>query len=78
MNNIKRKLTSRKFWAAVAAWITSLLTAFNVPEGEIARVVLIVSGLGALIAYIFAEAIIDTSSKKNNKEDSEPGGDEIS
>lgn len=55
----KSKLSSRKLWVAVGAWITSLLTAFNVSESVIARVAIIVSGIGALAVYMLAEAYID-------------------
>jgi hypothetical protein len=64
MDKIIKKLTSRKFWAALAAWLTSLLTAFNVADTTISRIILIVSGIGALCVYIFAEGLVD----KNNKE----------
>ena len=36
--NWKQKLSSRKFWVAVAGWVTSLLTAFNVTDNIIAQV----------------------------------------
>jgi uncharacterized membrane protein len=57
----KRKLSSRKFWVAIAAWITSLLTAFNVGENVIAQVGVIVAGIGALAVYMLAEAKSDAA-----------------
>lgn len=57
--DILRKLSSRKFWAAVAAWVTSLLTAFNVAETYTAQIILIVSGIGSLCVYMLAECIVD-------------------
>ena len=57
--SIKQKLSSRKFWCAVGAWLTSLLTAFNVTEHVIARTAIIVSGIGALAVYMLAEAYVD-------------------
>jgi hypothetical protein len=64
----KQKLGSRKFWAAVTAWISSLLTAFGVTENIVARVTLIVAGIGALVAYMLAEAIADKARAKANTE----------
>ena len=55
----KRKLSSRKFWTAVAAWMTSLLTAFNVMENHIAQTAIIVSGIGSLCVYMLAESMVD-------------------
>ena len=60
------KLASRKFWAAVAAWATSILAAFHVSDSMTAQIVLIVSGIGSLCVYMFAEAIVDATANKNN------------
>ena len=57
--NWKRKLSSRKFWAAAGAWITSLLTAFNITENIIAQAGIIIAGIGALAVYMLAEGMAD-------------------
>ena len=57
----KRKLSSRKFWTAIVAWLTSILTAFSVSDNTIAKVVVIVSGIGVLAVYMLAEAKADSS-----------------
>jgi hypothetical protein len=59
--NWKQKLSSRKFWAAVAAWVTSLLTAFGLTDSLIAEVSLVIAGIGSLAVYMLAEAITDKS-----------------
>ena len=58
--NWKQKLTSRKFWALIAALVTSVLTGLAT-ESQIAHVVSIVSGIGACVAYMFAEAKVDAA-----------------
>jgi hypothetical protein len=55
----KAKLSSRKFWAAVAGWVTSLLTAFNVTENVIAQAGIIIAGIGSLAVYMLAEGMTD-------------------
>jgi hypothetical protein len=55
----KQKLSSRKLWCAVAAWVTSLLTAFNVSENIIAQTGIIIAGIGSLCVYILAESHVD-------------------
>ncbi len=55
----KTKLSSRKFWAAVAAFATALLTAFNVTDNVIAQVSIIVGGIGSLCVYMLSEAMVD-------------------
>ena len=62
--NWKNKLSSRKLWAAIAAWITSILTAFNASESVVARTAIIISGIGALIVYMLAEAHVDAKNAK--------------
>lgn len=55
----KRKLSSRKFWAMLAALILSVLTAFGVPELKGEQVVVIVTGIGAIAVYMLAEGAVD-------------------
>lgn len=64
---IIRKLTSRKFWVAVVAFITALLTAFHVPDGSISQVTAVVMAFGSLVIYMLAESATDVASL-NNKE----------
>lgn len=59
--NIIRKLTSRKFWVAVAAFISGLIVAFD-GNAETAETVsgLILQG-AAVLGYIIAEGINDAA-----------------
>jgi hypothetical protein len=61
----KRKLSSRKFWAMVAALILSVLTAFGIPQLTAEQVVVIVSGIGGLVVYMLAESKVDAASAEN-------------
>lgn len=67
--NWRQKLSSRKFWAALAGWITSLLTAFNVTDNVVAQVSIIIAGIGALAVYMLAEGITDLARVKKDQED---------
>ena len=55
----KKKLTSRKFWMAVVAFITPLLLAFGVAEDSVTQVVAIVMAGADVLAYILAEGLVD-------------------
>lgn len=66
--DILRKLTSRKFWAALVAFVTALLVAFNVPDASISQVSAIIMAFGSLVAYIFAEGWVDSSRALNEQE----------
>ena len=57
--SLVRKLTSRKFWLAVAAFVTELIVAFR-GDAELAETVAGVIMAGAtVIAYIVGEGMID-------------------
>lgn len=65
MNNInwKRKLTSRKFWAAVVGFITAILIAFKIDNLTVEQVTAVISALGVLVAYILGEGLADSGGK---------------
>lgn len=60
--DLKRKLTSRKFWLAVIGFITPLLTAFNVSDSDITQITAIIMAGATLMAYILAEGFTDAMS----------------
>ncbi len=67
--NWKRKLTSRKFWAAIIGFITTLLVAFNVPTLKVEQVIAIISSASVLVAYIIGEGLVDSTRDKESKKD---------
>lgn len=61
--NWKQKLTSRKFWSAVAGFIVPLLLAFGVSDSNITQVTALIMSGGSLIAYILGEGLVDAGRK---------------
>lgn len=59
----KKKLTSRKFWLAIVAFITPLLLAFGVAENEVTQIVAIIMAGADVVAYIIAEGLVDAGQK---------------
>jgi hypothetical protein len=57
--DLKRKLTSRKFWLALVGFITPILVMYKVPQETIAQVTSIIMAGATLIAYILAEGFTD-------------------
>ena len=55
----KKKLTSRKFWMAVVAFITPLLLAFGIAENDVTQIVAIIMAGADVVAYIIAEGMVD-------------------
>lgn len=63
-DDIKRKLTSRKFWAAVADFVGMLLVARGCQESEVTQIVAIIMAGGGVIAYIVGEGLADAAGAK--------------
>lgn len=60
----KRKLTSRKFWAAVVGFVTPTLMAFGVADNTVTQVAGIIMAGATLIAYIIGEGLADAGNAK--------------
>lgn len=73
MNKIdwKRKLSSRKLWAAVAGIVTGLAMVFGLDEGTISSVAGAVVSVSSVVAYIITEGKVDAESVKKAVEDTE-------
>lgn len=69
--NWKQKLTSRKFWAAVIGFITTMLVAFGVPDMQIEQVAAVITAGATLIAYIIGEGLVDAARINEQKKDGE-------
>lgn len=55
----KKKLTSRKFWMALVAFITPLLLAFGMAQDTVTQVVAIIMAGADVVAYVIAEGLVD-------------------
>lgn len=69
--NWKQKLTSRKFWLAVVALVTAILTSLNMSEADVTNITTVIMAFGTVIAYIIGEGLIDAAAikNKNDRED---------
>lgn len=57
----KRKLTSRKFWAAVADFVGMLLIALHVAEDTATQVTALIMAGAGVVAYILGEGLADAA-----------------
>lgn len=55
----KRKLTSRKFWAAAAGFVSMLLIFCGKDAGAAEQVTALIMAAASLIAYIIGEGLAD-------------------
>ena len=65
MNNMVRKLSSRKLWAAVAGVVAGLAMVFGLDETTISTVAGAVVSVMSVVTYIVTEGKIDAESIKN-------------
>ena len=65
----KRKLSSRKFWAALAGFVGAVAVFCGAGESVITEMTAIISAAGVLIAYILGESIVDSASAGDETED---------
>lgn len=63
----KRKLTSRKFWLAVATFVTMLMIFLKVDKGTAEQVAALIMAGATVIGYIVGEGLADGLNK--DKED---------
>lgn len=70
--NWKKKLSSRKFWAAISGVVISVMVAFNADAGSQEKVTGVITATGTLAIYMLAEGGADKAAvKKDNKTDKE-------
>lgn len=65
------KLTSRKFWICVAAFLASIATSISgmVTDNQTVTIIGTISGILAAAIYAAAEAAIDIKAVNNSKEE---------
>lgn len=56
-----KKLTSRKFWAAVVSFITNLMIFFGSTSDTVVRVGALIMAGASVIAYIIGEGLADSA-----------------
>ena len=59
--NWKAKLTSRKFWAALASFVAMLVVAFGGSQETATQVTALIMAGATVIAYIVGEGLVDAA-----------------
>ena len=67
----ERKLSSRKFWMAVAAFVSMLIIAFGGGQELAAQIVAIIMAGATVMAYIFGEGLADQAGAIADMEEKE-------
>lgn len=64
----KRKLSSRKFWAAVSGVVISVMIIFGADSGTQEKIAGAITSAGVLASYILAESSTDKAALDSTKE----------
>lgn len=67
-DTVKRKLTSRKLWTAVATFVSLLIVALGGTQSEAAQVTALIMAGATVIAYIVGEGMIDAAHANDGTE----------
>ena len=67
----KRKLTSRKFWTAIAGFVAMLVVAFGDTEDQATQITALIMAGAAVVAYIIGEGLADAAGA-GSAEDAQP------
>ena len=62
MINWKQKLTSRKFWAALASFVAMLVVAFGGGQAQATQITALIMAGATVVAYIVGEGLVDAAS----------------
>lgn len=65
----KRKLSSRKFWAAVSGVVIAVMMAMGDNAEAQERVAGVISSVGVLAVYILSEGAVDKAAAEKNDVD---------
>lgn len=68
----KKKLTSRKLWLAVAAFVSGLIVAFGGAESTANTVAGVILQGAAVLGYLFAEGLADAAGAATNEREDYP------
>lgn len=73
--NWTRKLTSRKFWAAVASFTSMMILACGGAENQATQVTALIMAGASVVAYIIGEGLTDAANIGITDADSEEEGE---
>lgn len=67
VNNIIRKLTSRKLWMSIASFVSMLMVSCNYAESEASQVAALIMAGATVIGYVVGEGLADSGNNTNNE-----------
>ena len=65
--DLKRKLTSRKFWLSIASFVSMLMVALGQYESTATQVTSLIMAGATVIGYVIGEGLADSGNAANEK-----------
>jgi hypothetical protein len=62
----KQKLSSRKFWSLLGGLAVTVGALIGLSEDTTSKIVALISSVGLIVAYLFAESYVDGKRAENN------------
>ena len=69
MQDIIRKLTSRKLWVSIASFVSMLLVALGHTESEAAQVTALIIAGATVLGYVIGEGLVDAAHVTPSQDD---------
>ena len=66
-----RKLTSRKFWMAIASFVSMMSVALGATESQASEIAALIMGGATVIAYIIGEGLADAGHSTSKVDDAQ-------
>ena len=67
----KRKLTSRKFWASIASFVSMLVIALGASESTGAQITALIMAGASIIGYVIGEGLADAGNSGNGDQNND-------
>ena len=71
------KLTSRKFWAAIASFVTMLIVALGGTESSANQTAALIMAGASVVAYIIGEGLADAAAARPAEPETKPPEDNL-
>lgn len=62
-----RKLTSRKFWLAIAGLVTGIVGFLKNPTTDTETITSLILALGSVVAYVISEGMVDAARENGDQ-----------
>ncbi|WP_290095395.1 hypothetical protein [Bacteroides acidifaciens] len=73
--NWVRKLTSRKFWVAIANFVAMMIVALGGTDNQATQVTSLIMAGASVVAYVIGEGLADAGNISTEIEFTEPDGE---